>query len=74
MGIICGSGLGLISDKIKVLKTIPYEDVPHFSKPKVPGHEGVLVFGELGGLNVVCMKGRFHLYEGFSIKKVSRNA
>jgi len=66
IAIICGSGLGglaeLVTDKI----VIPYADIPHFPRSTVVGHRSNLVFGSLNGLNVVCMQGRFHPYEGYT--------
>lgn len=71
IGIICGSGLGglaeLITDKI----VIPYAEIPHFPRSTVVGHRSNLVFGSLNGLNVVCMQGRFHPYEGYTTAAVS---
>lgn len=70
VGIICGTGLGLLADKIKIVKRVPFEEIPYFTKPTVQGHAGEFIFGELGNVKVICMKGRFHFYEGYSIKKV----
>ena len=71
IAIICGSGLGglaeLVTDKI----VIPYADIPHFPRSTVVGHRSNLVFGSLNGLNVVCMQGRFHPYEGYTTAAVS---
>lgn len=71
--IICGSGLGGLSSLLKEDETyhrvsIKYKDIPGFKEPKVPGHNGELVFGHLGGnaTPVMCMVGRFHYYEGHS--------
>ncbi|GAV28707.1 hypothetical protein PMKS-002181 [Pichia membranifaciens] len=72
--IICGSGLGGLSSLLKEDETyhrvsIKYKDIPGFKEPKVPGHNGELVFGHLGGnaTPVMCMVGRFHYYEGHSL-------
>lgn len=70
LGIICGTGLGLLGDKIEVKKRVPFEEIPHFSKPSIEGHAGEMIFGILGGLSVVCMRGRFHYYEGYPVQKV----
>jgi purine-nucleoside phosphorylase len=51
--------------------SILYKDIPNFSQCTGPGHVGKLVFGNIGGVNVVCMEGRFHLYEGFSQEQIT---
>ncbi len=65
IGLILGSGLGPLADRIENQTVIPYEDIPHFPTSTVRGHAGILVFGTLGGQPVVALKGRFHLYEGW---------
>lgn len=67
VGIVCGSGLGGIAEDIKILLSIPYEEIPNFPRATVPGHDKVLIFGYLKGAFVVCLKGRFHLYEGHAM-------
>ncbi len=64
VGIILGSGLGGLAEKIEGAVRIPYADVPGFPVPKALGHAGTLICGELGGKQVVAMAGRFHIYEG----------
>ncbi|XP_078256773.1 purine nucleoside phosphorylase 6 [Rhinoraja longicauda] len=71
LAVICGSGLGGLTDLLSNKTEIPYEKIPGFPQSTVPGHEGKLVFGELSGKQCVFMKGRFHLYEGYCIKKVT---
>lgn len=66
IGLILGSGLGFLADSVENSSEIKYEEIPNFPYSTVPGHEGKLVFGKLGGKNVVVLKGRFHLYEGWS--------
>jgi purine-nucleoside phosphorylase len=63
-GIILGSGLGRLADKITDRKVVPYHDVPGFPSPTVVGHSGAVVAGMLGGRRVVALSGRFHMYEG----------
>jgi len=65
-GIVLGSGLGNFLHEIRVELSIPYQDIPHFPISTVEGHDGKMVFGELGGKKVVAMAGRFHYYEGYS--------
>lgn len=64
VGIILGSGLGGLADKIDTVASIDFSDIPDFPQSSVEGHEGRLILGRLGGLPVVCMQGRIHLYEG----------
>ena len=68
--IICGSGLSGLSKNLTQSQTFNYEDIPGFPRATVPGHHGELVFGYLGGLRCMCMRGRFHFYEGNSMEKV----
>jgi len=66
IGIVCGSGLGGLADTLTDAITIKYSEMKSlgFPQPTVAGHKGELVFGVLHGKRVVCMKGRFHYYEG----------
>jgi purine-nucleoside phosphorylase len=66
-GIILGTGLGNLVEKISNQIVIPYEDIPNFPVSTVPGHSGQLIYGDLGSVKVVAMRGRFHYYEGWSI-------
>jgi len=71
VGIILGSGLGGLVDEIDVQHSIPYTDIPDHPVSTVAGHQGRLIFGELGGKQVVAMQGRFHYYEGYSMQEVT---
>lgn len=66
IGVICGSGLSGLSKCIDASSalTVNYEDIPGFPQATVAGHFGELVFGTIGGVEIVCMRGRFHYYEG----------
>lgn len=64
LGMILGSGLGELADEIDNAVEISYEDLPGLPKSSVSGHAGRLVIGELHGVEVVCLKGRVHYYEG----------
>jgi purine-nucleoside phosphorylase len=66
IGVVLGSGLGGFIDYIDIEHEIPYEEVPHFPVSTVEGHKGKLIFGKLGGKQLVIMAGRFHFYEGYS--------
>jgi len=70
IGLILGSGLGVLADEIKDAVKIPYETIPHFPVSTVEGHAGQFVVGKLSGKNVVAMQGRFHYYEGYSQQEV----
>jgi purine-nucleoside phosphorylase len=70
IGIILGTGLGGLVKEINIKKSISYKDIPNFPVSTVEGHQGKLIFGELGGKNVVAMQGRFHFYEGYSMNEV----
>lgn len=70
-GIILGTGLGdLIKDIVPVCE-IPYSEIPHFPVSTVEGHSGKLIFGTIGKTPIVAMSGRFHYYEGYSMKQVT---
>uniref|UniRef100_A0A3B4A889 Purine nucleoside phosphorylase n=1 Tax=Periophthalmus magnuspinnatus TaxID=409849 RepID=A0A3B4A889_9GOBI len=71
VGIVCGSGLGGLAEMIKDPEIFKYSDIPNFPKSTVHGHAGRLVFGTLKGKPCVCMQGRFHLYEGYPIQKIT---
>lgn len=71
VGIILGTGLGELVKEIKGKKTIPYDELPNFPTSAVASHENKLVFGKIGEKNVVAMQGRFHYYEGYSMKEVT---
>ncbi|UFH35635.1 purine-nucleoside phosphorylase [Flavobacterium acetivorans] len=70
-GIILGSGLGSFTDDIQIAFTLPYDEIPNFPVSTVQGHKGALVFGTIGNKKVVAMQGRFHYYEGYSMKEVT---
>lgn len=71
IGLILGSGLGVLAEEINNATTIPYSEIPDFPVSTVEGHAGQLVIGELEGKTVVAMQGRFHFYEGYSMEKVT---
>ncbi|MGY0691832.1 purine-nucleoside phosphorylase [Virgibacillus sp. FSP13] len=71
IGLILGSGLGVLADKIENPTVIPYQEIPYFPESTVSGHKGQLVSGALEGKQVIAMQGRFHFYEGYSMKQVT---
>jgi len=68
-GIILGTGLGNLVEKISIEIAIPYEEIPNFPVSTVSGHSGELIVGSLGGKKVLAMRGRFHFYEGWTIEQ-----
>ena len=71
VGIILGTGLGGLVKEITVEHVLPYENIPNFPVSTVEGHSGKLIFGNLGGKNVVAMQGRFHFYEGYNMQQIT---
>src|ERR1043165_3311405 len=71
VGIILGTGLGGLVKEITVEHVLPYESIPDFPVSTVEGHSGKLIFGNLGGKNVVAMQGRFHFYEGYTMQQIT---
>jgi len=70
-GIILGTGLGSLVDEIQIDHSIDYQEIPHFPVSTVESHSGRLIFGKLGSAKVAVMQGRFHYYEGYSMKEVT---
>ncbi len=71
IGMILGSGLGNLVKNMSNKEIINYEDIPNFPKSTVEGHQGCLVIGELHGVEVLALQGRFHYFEGYSMKEVA---
>ena len=71
VAIILGTGLGGFADNIDVAYSIPYGDIPNRPVSTVQGHAGRLIFGTIGSVKVVAMQGRFHYYEGYTMKQVT---
>lgn len=71
IGIILGSGLGMLAQEITEQTVVPYSEIPHFPQSTVVGHKGQFIFGYLAGKAVVCMDGRFHYYEGYDLQQVT---
>jgi len=70
IGIILGTGLGRLAERIEKTTIIPYEEIPHFPLSTVEQHAGKLIMGSLSGKNVMAMQGRFHFYEGYSLQQI----
>ena len=71
VGIILGSGLGDFAETIEHPTVIPYHEIPNFPQSHVAGHAGNLVIGTVGGQVICAMQGRFHYYEGFTLREVT---
>ena len=71
VGIVLGSGLGKLADKIEDPVVIPYKEIPGFPVPTAVGHKGNLIIGTHGGKTVIAMQGRFHYYEGNTMDVVT---
>lgn len=71
VGIVLGSGLGKLAEKITDPVTIPYKDIPGFPVSTAVGHKGNFIVGELGGKKVIAMQGRIHYYEGYPMELVT---
>jgi purine-nucleoside phosphorylase len=69
--LILGTGLGQLADEIETEHIISYSDIPHFPVSTVESHAGKLIFGKLGGKDVVAMQGRFHYYEGYTMQQIA---
>lgn len=70
-GVILGTGLGSLVENIDVEASLDYEQIPNFPKSTATSHRGRLVCGTLEGLPVMAMEGRFHMYEGYSLKQIT---
>lgn len=71
VGIVLGSGLGKLADKIENRTVVPYKEIPGFPVSTAIGHKGNFIYGKLGGKNVLAMQGRFHYYEGYPMELVT---
>jgi purine-nucleoside phosphorylase len=71
VGLILGSGLGVLAEQVQDAVAIPYREIPHFRDSTVPGHSGQLVLGTLAGQKAVVMQGRTHFYEGYSTREIT---
>ena len=69
--IVLGTGLGQLASEITDSYEFPYSDIPNFPVSTVEGHAGKLIFGKLGGIDIMAMQGRFHYYEGYDMKEVT---
>jgi len=69
--LILGTGLGQLADEMQIETEISYDQIPHFPVSTVESHAGKLLFGTLGGKDVVAMQGRFHYYEGYTMQQIA---
>jgi len=70
VGMILGTGLGLLAEEVQASDRLPYSDLPHWPESTVEGHAGILVIGEMEGHTVLVMQGRAHYYEGYTMAQV----
>ena len=71
VGVVLGTGLGGLAERISTEATISYEEIPHFARSTVESHAGRLILGTLSGKRVVAMQGRFHFYEGHNVQAIA---
>jgi purine-nucleoside phosphorylase len=71
VGVVLGSGLGRFAESLDDLNKVETKSIPHFPPSSVPGHAGQFCVGRVGGVNVACLQGRVHLYEGFAASRVT---
>ena len=71
IAIVLGSGLGQLGEQLQHVDAINYKELPHWKSSTAPGHNGRLLFGLLDGKEVVCMQGRLHYYEGYSMEEIT---
>jgi purine-nucleoside phosphorylase len=71
IGIVLGSGLGSFAERVQSSTRVPYSELPHWPAAGVEGHTGMLIHGDIGGVEVVCLQGRAHYYEGYSLEEIT---
>jgi len=71
IGMITGTGLGNMTEKMDVDFRLPYEEIPNFPRSTITGHKGTLVSGNMGGRSILAMEGRFHIYEGYTLQEIT---
>ncbi|HVE60562.1 MAG TPA: purine-nucleoside phosphorylase, partial [Chitinophagaceae bacterium] len=71
VGIVLGTGLNTLIEKIKVQKSFAYSELPHFPHSTVEFHKGQLIFGTIEEIPIIAMQGRFHYYEGYSMQQIT---
>ena len=71
IGIVLGTGLGNLIEKIDIQLEVEYQNIPHFPLSTVETHTGKLIYGDISGKKVLAMQGRFHYYEGYSMQQIT---
>lgn len=69
--LVLGSGAGTIAERVVPELVLRYDEIPGFHPASAPGHQGRLIFGQLGGRKAVCMQGRIHYYEGYTMREIT---
>ena len=71
VAVMLGSGLGTFAECMRESVSIPVKDIPHYPCSTVPGHAGKWIVGKIGSVPVLCIQGRVHYYEGYSLEQVT---
>lgn len=71
IGVVLGSGLGRFTERLERATSLPYSSIPHMPRTTVSGHPGELALGSVRGVDVACLRGRVHLYEGYAPERVA---
>jgi purine-nucleoside phosphorylase len=71
IGIVLGTGLGEMVNRIDIKISFDYSEIPHFPTSTVESHKGKLIFGDVNGVSVIAMQGRFHYYEGYTMQQIT---
>jgi len=71
IGLVIGTGLGDLSKKLNIHIKIPYANIPNFPESTVPFHAAELLIGDINGINIIIMNGRYHYYEGHSMSMMT---
>jgi purine-nucleoside phosphorylase len=71
IAIVLGTGLGSLADEIQIEHALDYADIPNFPLSTVESHSGKLLFGKMSERRIIAMQGRFHFYEGYSLKQIT---
>ncbi len=71
IALVLGSGLGPLGEELEEPVFLPYSEIPHFKTSTAPGHNGRIILGKLHGKTILCMQGRLHFYEGYSMQEIT---
>ncbi len=71
IGMITGTGLGSLTDRMAIAFRLPYKEIPNFPTSTIGGHKGTLAYGKLAGKTILALEGRFHIYEGYTLGEIA---